>query len=177
MAPVPTPVRGRFEEKYIPEPNSGCFLWMGAYLPRGYGIFWLDARRPHLRTSEERFAHRVSWILNKGDIPAGLKVLHRCDNPCCVNVDHLFLGTQKDNAMDREAKGRGVKGRRWKIKNQRPISSIARGERNGSSKLFAGQVLEIRASQEKLSDLAARFGVSYPLVSKIRRGVVWKHLQ
>lgn len=88
----------RFEDKYIPEPNSGCFLWLRYLDSEGYGGFQINGRWDK--------AHRAAWTIAHGDIPHGLHVLHRCDNPCCVNIDHLFLGTQTDNNRDRDAKGR-----------------------------------------------------------------------
>jgi hypothetical protein len=92
----------RFMAKVSPEPTSGCWLWTGALGMDGYGI------RVHLHGEERkpRRAHRASWEIFRGPIPDGLWVLHRCDNPPCVNPDHLFLGTQTDNIRDAVRKGR-----------------------------------------------------------------------
>lgn len=90
----------RFEEKYIPEPNSGCFIWLGGTDQKGYGIFGI----PKPRHTER--AHRLAWKFHVGPIPDELQVLHRCDNPSCVNWQHLFLGTNLDNRNDMLAKGR-----------------------------------------------------------------------
>jgi len=87
-----------FEQKFIPEPNSGCFLWLGGVSDRGYGRVRLFGKTA--------VASRASWILYRGAIPVGSHVLHRCDNPLCVNPDHLFLGTPQDNTDDMLAKGR-----------------------------------------------------------------------
>lgn len=89
----------RFEEMFIPEPNSGCWLWFGATVPDGYGSFGIA-------TNKTEKAHRVSWKLHKGPIPPDKHVLHTCDNRCCVNPDHLWLGTNEDNVADRVLKGR-----------------------------------------------------------------------
>ncbi len=82
--------------------GEGCWLWVGAKQHNGYGYLHSGGHsiRKPLR------AHRVSWELHNGPIPDGLRVLHSCDTPCCVNPAHLFLGTQSDNMKDCAAKGR-----------------------------------------------------------------------
>lgn len=97
---VHKPLRQRFNEKWRQAP-SGCWQWTGAKL-KGYGLIRVKSGEPPRR------AHRVSWQLFRGPIPAGLHVLHWCDNPSCVQPFHLFLGTHQDNMRDRDAKGRGV---------------------------------------------------------------------
>ena len=104
MAGVPgmagkTPIQ-RFSEKYEVS-ESGCWLWRSTIVFKGYGQFYLNGK--------SRFAHRASWLLHKGAIPGGLFVCHTCDVPRCVNPEHLFLGTNKDNMQDMARKGRGRK--------------------------------------------------------------------
>ena len=88
----------RFENRYIPEPNSGCWLWIAGQSSAGYGYFRYEGRN--------QTAHRVSHLLFKGFIEEGLDACHSCDNPSCVNPDHLFKGTRSDNMKDCVAKGR-----------------------------------------------------------------------
>ena len=78
--------------------NTGCLEWQGARFVQGYGaVQWCDAQWR---------AHRVAWLLEYGDLPVDMDVLHRCDNPPCCNIVHLFLGSQKDNIRDSIYKGR-----------------------------------------------------------------------
>jgi len=90
-------------------------------------------------------------------------VLHRCDNPRCVNPGHLFLGTKKDNAIDREQKNRGAR-------------MTGRGEKSGTAKVNAGQVMEIRASSDLLANIAAQYGISETQVWRIKHRRQWSHL-
>lgn len=86
------------EASSIPEPNSGCWLWLGPIDPNGYG-------RISKRTFGFILAHRYAKHEAGNDVK-GVCVLHRCDNPICVNPDHMFLGTNKDNSQDMVRKGR-----------------------------------------------------------------------
>lgn len=87
------------------EKTESCWLWRGAVDTAGYGDCWFRGRTTG--------AHRVSWQIFRGEIPDGLFVLHKCDNPICVNPDHLFLGTHSDNMQDASAKGRLKTPNRW----------------------------------------------------------------
>lgn len=94
------PVAERFARHWMPEPNSGCWLWLGDANKAGYGIMRAEDKRKVL-------AHRVSYALHCGQ-PGVLKVLHKCDVPGCVNPAHLFLGTDADNHTDKTLKGRAA---------------------------------------------------------------------
>jgi hypothetical protein len=144
--------RTQFAESYIPEPNTGCWLWTRGCSADGYGT-----------GNRSQYAHRWSYELANGPIPAGMYVLHRCDTPACVNPGHLFLGTALDNMRDMIAKGRA-----------RPST----GERHGHAKLSAGQVTEMRALYPSLSKekLAKRFGVTATQVRNIVSGRHWRQL-
>jgi hypothetical protein len=98
------------EERFWAKVDRGdpdeCWTWLAYRRPDGYGSLRMGTLGVDRRNER---AHRLSWTLANGPIPAGLLVLHRCDNPSCVNPAHLFLGTDQDNADDRQSKGRGVR--------------------------------------------------------------------
>lgn len=152
------PLRTRFESKYEPVTETGCWLWLGGVVsPLGHGT---------LRNEEQRheLAHRISYRLNVGPIPDGMQVLHRCDVGGCVNPTHLFLGTQGDNMRDMVAKGRENRSRNVK------------GESHPLAKLKESQVREIRASDEASVVLAKRYGVSRTQITAVRLGRSWKSI-
>lgn len=149
---------------------DGCWIWTGCRLPFGHGVVRINPK------IKNWLAHRISWVLFFGDIPDGVGyhgtcVLHRCDNPPCVNPDHLFLGTAADNNADRDRKGRRA---RHFVRNP---SSILRGERNPTSKLTDAQVIYARLSMESHAALGREFGVSAGAIAHIRKGRAWKHVR
>lgn len=145
----------RFEAHLSPEPNTGCLLWDAA--TRGahhYGQFKAANREIYA-------AHRWAWTRANGPVPRGMQVLHRCDQPTCANVAHLFLGTQLENMRDKVAKKRQ-----------------ARGERIGGSKLTLSEVEHIKVlistDVVKLGDIAKAFGCSRTNIGDIKRGRIWR---
>lgn len=149
---MPRKYRRIIEERSIPEPNSGCWIWLGSFNRWGYGT--------GLHKSE--YAHKRSWREYNGPVPAGLWVLHRCDNPACVNPDHLFLGTGKDNVRDKVSKGRA--------------RGAGRGEAHWKNTLTKNQVMEIMSDTRPQSVIAAEYGVRQQAISKIKRKQTWAHL-
>lgn len=112
----------KFESLVYPEPNTGCWLWAGRHDSNGYG-------RGHFANRTIQLAHRYAYLLYKED-PQKKHVLHKCDNPACVNPEHLYLGDQKQNNIDRDSRGR---------------QKTARGCNHKLSKLSEGEVLCIRS--------------------------------
>lgn len=154
----------RFHSKYIPEPNSGCWLWDAGMFPDGYGVF---GPKP----GQALRAHRVSYEIHVGPIPDGLHVLHKCDVRGCVNPQHLFLGTNDDNVADKVSKRRQACG---SAHAERVRETTTRGEAHHASKLTDAQVEEVRAAVdggETCASVARRYGVSRTGISAIARGV------
>lgn|SRR3990167_7131146 len=92
-------LRNRFLSKV--EKTQGCWIWKTARNKQGYGAFG---------RGEYKLAHRASWLFHVGEFDQSLCVLHKCDNPPCVNPEHLFLGTRDDNNKDKKIKGRASLG-------------------------------------------------------------------
>ncbi len=145
----------RFNKKWVPEPYSGCWLWTGARGSFGHGLM-------KTRTKKNDTAPRISWTIHRGEIPTGLCVLHKCDVPECVNPDHLFLGTKRDNAIDSALKGR---------------HADFNGTKNGRCRLSVEQVREIRSSSETHKTLAKRFGVGKSTIGYVRNGTNWRNIK
>jgi hypothetical protein len=144
----------RFEAKYIPEPNSGCWIWTGAVGSHGYGMFGLGGGKTDT-------APRFSYRRHKGEIPAGMYVMHSCDNRLCVNPDHLDAGTPRQNSLDC-----------YKRDRRKPVSLP--GERHGMAKLTAATVAAIRADPCSERRAAVVYGISPSQVHRIRRMQSWK---
>ena len=137
-----------------------CWLWTGTINDTGYGVLSIGSKAD--KTRRNVLAHRFSFELHKGALPAGLNVCHRCDTPACVNPGHLFAGTQADNVADMVSKGRHQK-----------------GSRNGNAKIneaVAAQILAAVKSGSTRTNVAQQFGVTRSLVSMIANGKRWGHV-
>lgn len=136
---------------------SGCHIWMGGVNDQGYGLIRHGLR--HKR------AHRVAWEMANGPIPEGMVILHSCDVPSCVNPHHLTAGTQADNLKDMHAKSRGK-------------TPDVRGERQGSAKITAEDVRQIRLLHGALrtDDIAAMFNIHPSNVRLIAARKAWRHV-
>jgi hypothetical protein len=147
-----------------PSIGTPCWVWTASVDRKGYGRMALNGRATG--------AHRVAWQVTNGPIPAGIWVLHRCDNPRCVRPDHLFLGDHAANMADMVAKGRSGAALR--------PEAVQRGERHPMAKLTEQDVRDIRAAYADGRDttvgLAARYGVSNQLISRIIARGIWKHV-
>lgn len=135
--------------KYI-QKGPECWEWVGAKTKAGYGLLTVPVQK-------QIYMHRFSYVLHKGKFPKKLLVCHRCDNPCCVNPEHLFLGTKADNSLDMVAKNRDGK---------------------PSKILSAEQVIQIRRDYKpwvvSQSMLAKKYGVSSGCIQGIVDGVTWR---
>ena len=144
--------RDRFLDKVSPEPNSGCWLWIGAMRNRGYGSF-------QFRGGQWR-AHRAAYEMFIGPIPDGLFVTHSCDTPSCVNPRHLSVGTHTDNMRDMRGRDRSL-----------------RGTRHRDAKLTEDDVREIRSSSNSQRTLAKRYGVHQGAIYLVQKRKTWKHVE
>lgn len=148
----------------VTKTEAGCWL-VPAVHDDGYG---------HIVNDDGKTigSHRASWIVHRGPIPPGMVVCHRCDVPNCVNPEHLFVGTQRDNMRDCYAKGRMTP------PTLLPNPPCTMGAKNGNAKLSEAAVSQIRERRGTVSAavLAREFGVSKQTVYFIWQGRTWRHL-
>jgi len=139
----------RFHKKYTVSKN-GCWLWKAGTRPNSKGILY---PRHHTQSGSQG-AHRFSYSIHVGKIPKGMMVCHKCDTPLCVNPDHLFIGTHKDNMTDMVYKNRSHKGI---------------GEKANRSKLTNKQAQEIRSLCLSQTKIAEMYKVSQATIGRIIR--------
>lgn len=159
--------------------DSECWPFLGKLSPSGYGIFTCT-------TLGERRAHRVAYILSKGNIPEGLCVCHSCDNRPCCNPSHLWTGTRKENMEDAVKKGRTAKGEKnWHFGKRGPLSPNygkphpCRGEKHNIVTLTEQKVREIRvrfSNGETQTALGIEFGVTQGAIHHLIKRHTWRHV-
>lgn len=136
--------------------ETGCWEWTETCFFNGYaraGLYKRDGKKFSQR------ANRMSYEVFIGNIPENMYVCHSCDNPKCVNPDHLFLGTPKDNAKDMKNKKRSLS-----------------GEKHPNSKLTEHEVLEIRKSKKSKEFLSEKYGVSVCTIRDVLIGRTWNNI-
>lgn len=146
----------RFHQKYRKD-ESGCWLWMASTAGKGYGQIKLTGQRRQI------YAHRLAYIIATGKDPGAKQLCHTCDNPKCVNPEHLFVGTSQDNHDDMKAKGRHTF-----------------GEKNTQAKLDEVQVQQIKTMLSlgvPQTKIGAAFGVHQVQISRIKTGKRWSHVK
>lgn len=144
----------RFEQKFVPEPNTGCWIWTAAVKrtpSQDYLLPWF-----YLDKSPTSGA-RASWVIYKGEDPKNKHVLHKCHNSLCVNPDHLYLGTHSENMRDKK------------------IASRARGS-NGATDLSVVRKIKGADQARSSKSVAVEFGVSPTTVQRIRNSARWAHV-
>jgi len=151
--------------------SEECWIWRGNKNQRGYGLF-------HLRDINVS-AHRVSWRIVHGDIPEGLYICHRCDNPSCVNPDHLFPGTPLENAQDMVRKGRHAHPNPSKDYRPKYQKNYMRGSEHVHSKLNESLVWDMRIRHvqgERYADIARSIGIRETTCRQAIVGERWAHV-
>lgn len=185
-------IRDRFYSRYVVDSESGCWLWMGNKHKDGYGVICgkIDGVR-YVKAGVNMLAHRASWILHYGDIQDngeyhGTVVMHKCDNPSCVNPEHLMLGSQKDNVHDAISKRRNIPIRATNIEKARikkrtakakiDQTEIFKGENNANAKLTEDDVRKIKklmADGIKRMHICSMFKITKSALYAIHSGRNW----
>lgn len=158
---LPTmPLEERLKANMVINVITGCWEWQGSKR-NGYGRITIGSRKDGTRRIA--MAHRVSYELFNGEIPDGMEICHKCDNPCCINPDHLFAGTRQDNIDDRERKGRNI---------------VFYGEEQPCAKLTKKIVKSARQERAQkgttYQKLADRYGVNKSTMMNAIKGETWK---
>lgn len=143
----------RFQKK-VKINKNGCHEWTACKDSDDYGFFAINGKK-------KVKAHRVAYELYTGPIPVNMCVCHKCDNPSCVNPEHLFLGTHKDNMQDMSRKNRANK---------------PKGSASLRSKLVETQVIQIKQDKRSFAEIAREYGVTPENISAIVRNKTWRHV-
>ena len=167
-----TAAKEKLFSRTVKYPN-GCWIWCGGMNDTAYGTLWirLNGELQQWRT------HRLSYFLHNGSIPDGLFVCHHCDNPPCINPDHLFVGTTKDNLYDAIRKGRWTE--KHCLQNLLLVKNRAVGERHPQAKLTDADVRQIRlrlASGESQRAIAWSYKLRSTAIWKIAKKKTWSHV-
>lgn len=146
-----------FFDRVYPEPNTGCWLWAGAHHPSGHGCV-----NPNSHNGFS-WAHRYSYFIANGDFDRQKLICHKCDNPWCVNPEHLYVGTHSDNVRDIL---------------ERSNPKWATGSKIWTAKLNPETVRDIRAMKGSMSNraIARKFSVTHSVINKIFSGKIWKEV-
>ena len=151
-------IQERMDKSYDSIPYDGCWIWNKHLASNGYGRMRYNGKMQQ--------AHRVMYEVKKGPIPKGMNVLHKCDVKDCINPDHLFLGTQKDNMKDMYDKGR---------------ANPPKGESHPHAKVTDERVRNMRAlarsGELTVKEIAGIHGISACQTYKILAGEGWKHVK
>lgn len=172
MMPIPTltdKAKARFLSKVSIVPTAdGCMEWMAGRNKAGYGTVSLG--------NKTFVATRIMYALHYGIDPSELNVCHTCDNPPCINPEHLFLGTKADNMQDMLSKGRANKACGERHRSRTSPETLSRGDTHNSSKLTAADIPLIRADTRMHCVIADEYGVVRSVISNIKRRHTWKHI-
>lgn len=164
------PLEDRFLEKTTVGTLEQCWLWMATKNNKGYGLLQQQIDG----ANGKRLAHRIAYELFIGPIPEGMCALHRCDTPACVNPNHIFLGTMRDNIADMDAKGRRVT-----VVNPNNKPPTFRGSAHPHAKLTEEIVLEMRsklAAGAFVRALSREYKIDRKTIMTIRDRKGWKHI-
>jgi hypothetical protein len=153
--------------------SDGCWEWTASKRFKGYGAFVWPSESGDIVQGR---AHRFSWLVHRGEIPPGMCCLHKCDNPACVNPDHLWLGTKAENNRDMIAKGRRVVGGTWC-----GFGKYHRGVSHHNAKMTPDTVRALRADRIAMKwgwiRLGRKYGISHRAARDIATRKTWRQVE